>query len=78
MQDTPQATSQLSRTYPCLSELFELLVGVGVELLGYVLHPHERPAVPSPLALHPPHRQPRVLDGALPKRLHLLRWRKGK
>ena len=59
----------------CLSELFQLLVCVRVELLGDVLHPHEGAAVPRPRALHVAHRQTRVLDGTLSEGLDFLRCR---
>lgn len=55
-----------------LPEFLHLFVCVRVELLGHVLHPKQRSSVLGPRLLHSVHREPRVRDGAVPKRLHLL------
>lgn len=55
-----------------LTELLHLLVCVGVQLLRNVLHPEQSSSVLDPWLLHPVHRQPRVRNGSVTKRLHLL------
>lgn len=55
-----------------LAEFLQLLVGVGVQLLGHVLHPQQGAAVLGASLLHAAHRQQCVGDGAPPERLHLL------
>lgn len=57
---------------PNLAKFLHLFVGIRIQLLRHVLHPEQRPAVFRPGLLHPVHRQPRVRDGPVAKRLHLL------
>lgn len=55
-----------------LSEFLHLFMRIWVELLRYVLHPKQRSTVLSPWLLHSIHCQPRVWDGTITKRFHLL------
>ncbi len=55
-----------------LTELLHLLVCVGVQLLRNILHPEQSSSVLDPWLLHPVHRQPRVRNSSVTKRLHLL------
>lgn len=55
-----------------LSEFLHLFMCIWVELLRYVLHPKQRSTVLSPWLLHSIHCQPRVWDGTITERFHLL------
>lgn len=64
--------SRLLRKDTNLTELLHLLLRVGVQLLGHVLHPEQGAAVLGAGLLHAAHGQPRVRDGAVAEGLHLL------
>lgn len=55
-----------------LSEFLHLFMCIWVELLRYVLHPKQRSTVLGPWLLHSIHCQPRVWDGTITERFHLL------